>query len=355
MLIKTELLKQGKSFKNHRSFCEEMGLQFKNSTNSKKAQLKELERYCTYSKSGHSIVIGQVFDKPLPKEGNAKNTVYNEIIQWLVLDILAQEHNDGNVTITKSKLISSFGLVNRNYFKHMRDKQGISLLAETGIETVNDFYKTSQSNFKKAIETALKGLVDRSMIMYETVFKVKENGESVSRKATLEEKELILYWQKQVMTEMGYNSLSQLRGSGAKSWNTFENRVKKEVYKRSRVNDYFQAYNITVNRRHLERECISMLDFLLKKAKREDFISQINNKVCIKLLTNAKKRHMKSSVERVSKPHRSQKNYIDDINSLIDILIKKDAPTIDMELQKVERTTLHKDTIDQIELLNFGM
>ncbi len=79
MLIKIEVLTSGKTFKNYKVLCRELGLEVKRSGDSRKAQFKELERYCTYSKVGHSIIIEEVFEQPLQKmkrQGN--NTVYSE-------------------------------------------------------------------------------------------------------------------------------------------------------------------------------------------------------------------------------------------------------------------------------------
>ena len=86
MLIKIEVLTSGKTFKNYKVLCRELGLEVKRSGDSRKAQFKELERYCTYSKVGHSIIIEEVFEQPLQKmkrQGN--NTVYSELLQlWYV-------------------------------------------------------------------------------------------------------------------------------------------------------------------------------------------------------------------------------------------------------------------------------
>ena len=64
--MKTQVLEEGKVFKNHQAMCGELGLVFKNNTNSKKANLKELSRFCKWYKSGHSIVIDEVYEMPLP-------------------------------------------------------------------------------------------------------------------------------------------------------------------------------------------------------------------------------------------------------------------------------------------------
>lgn len=343
IIIKIEILKPGVIFKNHKDFCIKTGITYKNSTDSKKAQLKELARYCSFEKKGHSIIVNSRYAIPLPKKKNVKNAVYNELIEWLVLDILAQEHNNGRVYITKSKLISSLGFVNKNYFKHMHNKKEIALLIGADSYTVQDFYNTSQSSFKKAIETALKSLADRSMISYTSVFKVKENGQE-SRLATMEEKNAILVCQKKIMKKLGFAKLSQIRAKGKKVWRDFESQVNKELYLYNNISSYFQVYEIILNSKHLEEECISMLELLLKKAEQDTYTQEINEKACAKLLQNAKKRHTNS----VDNLYRRESNYIQDISALIDMLIKSGSDSISDDLVSLDIGTLDKETIDEI-------
>ncbi|MGM0964797.1 hypothetical protein [Bacillus sp. NMCN1] len=341
IIIKIEILKPGVIFKNHKDFCERMGLAFKNSTNSRKAQLKELARYCIFEKQGHSIIIKKCFVTPVPKAKLANNSVYNELIEWLVLDILSQEHNNGRIYITKSKLISSLGFVNQNYFKHMHDKKKIALLVGVDSDSVQDFYNTSQSSFKKAIETALKGLTDRSMISCTSVFKVKENGQE-SRLATTEEREAILACQKKIMKKLGFTKLSQIVTRGKKVWRDFETQVNKELYLYNNINSYFQVYEIILNRKYMEEECISMLGLQLKKAEQGKYTQEINVKACAKLLHNAKKRHINSSENL----YRKQSNYTEDISALIDILIRHNADSISDDLKSL--STLDEKTNKEI-------
>ncbi|WP_456265306.1 MULTISPECIES: hypothetical protein [unclassified Bacillus (in: firmicutes)] len=320
---------------------------YKNSTNSKKSQLKELARYCEYEKRGHTIVIKSRYTIPLPKEKNTKNAVYIQLIESLLLDMLAQEYRRNKLLhITKSKLISSLGFVNKNYFSAMHKKSEIALLIGSDSEVVQDFYNTCQGSFKKTIKAALDCLSDRSMIHFTTVYKVNENGQS-SRVATAKETEAILVSQKKILQEFGCTKLSQIRAKGKKVWRDFESKVNKELYLYNNISSYFQVYEIILNSKHIEDECISMLELLLKEPTRIKYIQEINIKACARLLQNAKKRHIDSS----QNVYRNQSKYIDDINKLIDILIKHDTESISEELREIDVSTLDEKTNEEIALI----
>ena len=52
-------------YKNYKAICEAMGWEI-TSGNSKKKQMKELERCCKYHKEGNKFVIEEIYETPLP-------------------------------------------------------------------------------------------------------------------------------------------------------------------------------------------------------------------------------------------------------------------------------------------------
>lgn len=74
--MNVENLEVGQIFKNYKEMCEVLGLEVSTS-NSKKAQFKELDRHCKFKKDGHKIYIEEVYSKPTPKvetRGNRNGT-----------------------------------------------------------------------------------------------------------------------------------------------------------------------------------------------------------------------------------------------------------------------------------------
>ena len=113
----------GLILKNYKALCAALELKPQTSTNSKKAQYKEIERYCTYTKQGQKIIINEVFSEPLLKVDHRKdldkignNSKYVEHIKYLILYKLSETEGH-KYTLTKDKLLEMLGMVN-NWYLH---------------------------------------------------------------------------------------------------------------------------------------------------------------------------------------------------------------------------------------------
>lgn len=344
LLIKVESLTPGKTFKNYKILCGELGLEIKRSGDSRKAQFRELERYCTYSKVGHSIIIDKVYEQPLQKEKRkGNNTVYSELIQLLILDMLAQSKN-GNMSISKGMLIKSVSLVNHNYKYCFEKRKSLAKYINTDTEIVNDFYDSSNNSFKKAIEQALNKLVEKRLIMYDIIIKICEKGKFRPRKASSAEKKMIMTCEKQVLDELGYKELSHVRVS--RHWNEFKRRSQSLIKDCSNIQYYFAAYDITANDKYIENECKELIGFLLKEIERIDYKEKLNQTACSRLLKNAEGRRKKSYSIFRENNYRISENYIRDFEKLIALLINEDAESI---IYRIEQMEAHDDLTYDIE------
>lgn len=221
-----EKLHKGQTFKNYKELCAVLGMEIKNSTNSKNAQLKELSRYCHYNKLGHKITIEEVYESPKNKvetRGGNHNNIYGEIVQLLIIDLLAQ--CKGQISISKSKLMLTIGMINSNYSECRESVGKLSKYIDLDEKVIYDFYNTSTSNFRGVIETALRTLMDKRVIMYNTVIKVKEKDQFNTRTAIDTELEEIMEIEKETLDEMGYKQISTVRVS--KDWKKFRLKTKR--------------------------------------------------------------------------------------------------------------------------------
>ncbi|ERN54306.1 hypothetical protein [Alkalihalophilus marmarensis] len=347
--MKLNNISEGQILKNYKALCAELEIEIKKNTNSKKAQLKELSRYCDYSKMGHQFIIKQIYNEPLPKAENRgkskgsrnNNNTYGNMIQLLILDLLVQGKNRGQVTISRSKLLRTIEMVNPNYSYCGEHVKGLAKYAETEEAIVYDFYNTSNSNFKSAIETALKQLVDKRIIFYESVTKVCEKVTNQYRLATEEEKELILQCEKSVLEEFGYKRISQVRSS--RHWKRYRDKVQKVISIKSDINFHFIAYNITVNEKYIKGEYLELFDLLLEDIKRTKYKDELNATVYLNLIHNAQKRHEKASITQKMGVHRAKNNYIEDISKLVRLLIDKENGSIVKQIQKIESEERSKE------------
>ena len=66
--MKIENLHEGQVFKNYKELCAALGLEVVGG-NQKKSQIKDIKRYCSFSRDGYKYIIDEIYDVPKPKEG----------------------------------------------------------------------------------------------------------------------------------------------------------------------------------------------------------------------------------------------------------------------------------------------
>jgi hypothetical protein len=326
LIMKIENLKAGQSFKNYKEMCLELGLEVKVSTNSKNSQYKELARYCKYSKIGHKITIEEVYQTPLPKsDGRSENnSIYGNLIQLLITDLLAQ--CKGHISISRSKLMLTIGMVNCNYSECRELVQKLSKYTEIDEKVIYDFYDKSIGSFKGVIETALNSLMDKRVIMFNKVIKVTENNKFSTRIASEKELQLIMNIEKETLDQMGYKQISSVRVS--KDWKKFRNRVKELLHEQSNINFYFTAYDITIHEKYIVEERNELIDLLLDQVKRQDSKEELNQLIYTNLLINAQIRHEKAFTSKKKANVRNNESYVENFERLANLLVDKNTPNI---------------------------
>jgi len=327
-----EKLEVGRSFKNYKELCAEMGWEVKASVGTKNAQFKELARYCHFTKIGHRITITEVYDEPQEKEdgrgkseGSRRNsTIYGELVQLLILDLLASSPLN-YITISRSKLMLKTSIVNGNYTWCGQHPKKLADYTNIEVAIVYDFFNTSRSSLKGVIETALKHLQDKRIIMFDTVTKVPLRDTKFHRLATPKEKDVIMLIEKSVLDELGYETFSQVRFS--KDWITYKNKVKFALHDETNIDYHYQAYEIVANKKYSEQEAKNILDYLLKETEKEEIKDELNYKVQNNMGNNAEKRQEYGFVTS-GKRHRGNEHYAENIKELIRLMISQSADNI---------------------------
>lgn len=310
-------LKEGIEIKNYPELCKVLEMP-KKAGNSKKSQLKELERFVNFQQIGHSFLIKEIYATAKEKVDNrGKTSVYGDMIQLLVMDYLIESNSDTTV-ITRNQLLKHIHMINENYSYCSANVPSFSTYADIDEQIVYDFFNTTNNNFKSALEIALKNLRDKALIIYDTVTSVAfEQGHRV---ATEDERKLIVKIEKKILNELDFERLSQVRASS--KWKLFQSKVSDFLKENSDILYYYTSYEITVNREHIEKDYKKLLQLALDEAEREKQKNELNAMVCKRIEANAiaRKELTNSKMKRV----RAQKNYIADNKKLIEILIDND-------------------------------
>lgn len=347
--MKIENITSGQVFKNYKELCLELEMEIKTSTNSKKAQIKELERHCKLNKIGHKFYIEEVYDAPKMKVENRgkneSNNVYGQLVQLLITDLLAQ--CNGHLSISRSKLLRTISMTNKNFSTCGEHVRKLSVYTDTPEAVIYDFYNSSNGTFKSAIETALNKLMDKRVIMFDKVTKVSYFDNTSPVKANQKEKLLILDIEKKILKQLGYEQISDVRVS--KHWKLFNRLVKEKLHKESDINYYFLAYDITVHEEFIKEERNQLFKLLLENATRVKYKNELNSTVKQRILSNAEKRHWNSNISSKMGKERRKFTYVSDINKLIELLIDVNADDIIQEVMLLEDEILEDLELDILE------
>jgi hypothetical protein len=349
-----ENLKAGQEFKNYKELCSVLGIEIKSSTNSKNSQLRELSRHCKYNKVGHKIFIEEVYTTPILKVENrgksegSRNYIYGDMIQLLILDLLAQCRN-GQLSISRSKLMLTINMINTNYSPCGEYTKKLSKYTEIEEAIIYDFYNTSNSNFKSAVETALNHLMDKRIIWYDMVTKVCEMKTRIHRLATQKEKEIIRDSEKLILDELGYKQVSQVRCS--KHWKLFKKKVKTLLNEDGQIQYYYFAYDIYANEKYLQEERKELLNYLLEGVERDEYKGELNATIYYNLIENAKKRHQNVLTSSKMSKYRLSNEYVEDIKTLVDLLIDDTTENVMEDIMSIKDEVLSEEQIESLDQL----
>lgn len=259
-------ISEGMVAKNYKQMCELLGEKVKGGE-SKRSQLKEWERYFSFHKEGNKLVVDNIYETPLEREDGrvcGNNSLYSKYIQKLILDLLAQEENNGQVFLSCNQLLRKLQMVSCNYAKGKRDIPKLSEILKIDEIIVKDVYEYTHNKLKGALETALKSLVKQCWINYRikktvcinTVSLVlNELGEvkitngtpdysikQYYREATLEEEQSILKFESLVLDSLNCKDKQEVMIKGLME--IFRNNVNKHLKEHCNIEFYYDSYEI---------------------------------------------------------------------------------------------------------------
>ena len=180
-------ISNGMHVKNYKELCLLLNEPIKGG-DSKKAQLKDWERYFKYHKDGKtSFVIDEVYDTAQPKKVRG-DTIYTKLIELILMNQLSLS-DKYTIEATKRNLYEMLGLVNNNYSdykqkndtvkafakKHSKDTIGCSLPVLTFKASefyCNHFFTFTNNRLDKILQDALWSMSKRDLIHYSLIYKI---------------------------------------------------------------------------------------------------------------------------------------------------------------------------------------
>lgn len=368
--MKIENLKENMVVKNYKELCSLLEVE-PTTSNSKKAQFKELEQYIKYEKQGQKFIIIEIYDEVKEKvdmrsvinendkrhDGN--NNIYGEDIKQLLLLMMASTM-DNEIILPISILLNKLSMTNYNYSLGRRNQDKLSEVLKIDEKYVNEFYDTTHSNLKRTLENNLNLLDRKSLLRWQTVRmickkiaevqynefdeieidvdtnQVQYNIKEEYSVATKEQDLIILEAENEVLEEMKLEDINDVFRHSATE--IFYKKVNRIISKKANIKYYFNGYKLIFNRNKIIKELEKYGDDL------NDVRKQLNNKIKEKLFDNAIKRQEKVEKEyekiigipqlKDVQKMRIKEDYLNIIQLIIDNVISLRANDIRNKLKK---------------------
>jgi hypothetical protein len=366
-------IQTGNVYKNYKHLCQVLG-EHPTTGNAKKAQLKEWERFFSFSKDGYKLIITEVYKEPKEKQdlrsqGN-NTTHYIPTIEKLILDLLVQDKNNGQVFLSKNMLLKKLKMINDNYTYAQYKTLKLSKLMKITKQEIEDFYTTSSDTLVRNVESALDKLKKQSLIFWNHSITVRVNAlgqikatrtrfvdddgteqykynlavsnkSMVHRKATEEEIKLILYAEHELLERYNCQDKAELYKKGKTE--EFFKEINEFLFNAANIVMYYNSYEIIFNEDHIFKKWQEMEDFKLKQNVRSKLQGNLNNDVMEKINENSSRRHERAKKnedeiyldETERYLYRLSDSYIENNKKLTRTLINKNAHSIRKELDDV--------------------
>lgn len=201
----------------YKALCEVLNVEQKKSTNSKKAQLKEIQQYINVIKEGTWYTVVEIYSTPKEKienrgksEGSRNNhSIYANLIDTLLLDYLVKKRDNlksCTIDATNNQIAVATGIVNRNYRAAVSNQKKFIKKINKDFALNNNRYCVYDTliSIKGKVRELVKGSLDRlqrkKILSYE--YNVYITTLDESRQALPDELETIQNAEEKVLKEM---------------------------------------------------------------------------------------------------------------------------------------------------------
>jgi len=370
---------------------------------SKKSQLREIERFFRYHKEGNKFIIDEIYLEPLEKVDGRKDTkgnnnVYGKYIEQLVLDLLVQKYQttkERKIYLSRDKMLRALDMINDNYSFGKFNKEILSDYINADSDNVKEFYILNNRNLYETVERAFKSLESKCLVSWKLVTTVAcgltefnqnivlEDGTEVNildfiggseedkiaitkethTTATDEELDTILYAENKILEVMGFESKKDV--FICDRYSEFNKKVCELLNKTSNILYYYKSYDVLFHEKVvLEFEKISQ--WILEQEVRQNIKVTLNGIISNKLVLNAEERQNKA-IEEGSKifgklntdkyshmkiERRSDDNYIEDNKNIVNTVINHNKGDLKSQMIKVHNEKEKKSKKSFKELLD---
>jgi len=240
-------LGNGQILKNYKELCEMLDIKV-SAGNTKKAQLKELERFCIYHKEKTKFIIDTIYSEPLPKEDNKRNSIYSDYVEKLIIHMLSNcpiEKDEKTINMSRNGLYYKLHMINKNYNTGRNNINSFSRYLEIPITTFYDFYNNTSGKLKGIVERTLNKLQSKCLIKWEYRIGIKLRTGS-HRLATDNEIDTILETERKILKQLNEESKKDIFLKG--KWNDYNNKVCEELQELTPIDYYYKVFHVNTTK-----------------------------------------------------------------------------------------------------------
>ncbi len=237
----------GKTYTSWKQLCEESNIPYKKGGAAQSYQKKELFRYFDYEQVGRKYTILIQREIPLMRESKGNQSPYRELLQLLILDLIATDKN-GKVSITQDSLFLVLAMVNNDFNKHRDSKHMEVISKELSIpkRTIDIFYSRHSSRFRDMISGTLNSLQSQFILHWKKTYRMAFKDYTSSEMTEHQEK-VFVRCKSNIAEMMKKESEQDIFMSGL--YGEFMKLVAKEFYAETglKVKYFYSTYDILYN------------------------------------------------------------------------------------------------------------
>ncbi len=297
LIMNTHTLKSGDVVNNYKELCRLLCEEVKYG-NSKKAQLKEFERYFQYEKHGHKFIILDIYDIPLPKDdkrqiGNRR--IYVTYIESILLTYLFKLNNNMGY-FTKRQLWRILGMINNSYKNVTIDKLR-EIDSRITCWELNKFYQICDRKLTSILFSALNSLQNRSLITYEEQYVIVLEKNNKTYIADDDEKKILLEAEKITLNDMGL--YTKTHAASCFKLNEFYANANNFLYEKYEWNRVYKQYKIIFLDKKYLRQALNENEIILKKLLLNERVIEAINKHT-EILNNSQNEKLETVYKKVT-------------------------------------------------------
>lgn len=256
LLIKDKFY-PGLVVKNYNELCSLLNLS-NNGGTQKVANLKKIQKFCSYDRKGYKFIINEVFEEPKEeKQRIGNNAKYIPLIETLLLNEFIKRDKIV-LDMTKRELWECLGMVNRNYnSNYHRKKEFLMELQQVDSRVkqwhVNNAYLNSKNKLNQITKSALNSLRNRKLIeYYDNIIIAYEKGH-YKEITDSNEIAIIIKCEKKALEQLNCKNFNQVIFNSNKNINLrrYNNIVNNELYEKLGYDFIFRKYRIICNDEYL--------------------------------------------------------------------------------------------------------